>query len=224
MVEQRAVNSPVAGSSPASAAHPIPTAPAYAVTQEGVVTRGSKRLKGCQNKLGYWNVTLRAGLLKRRQVGIHVLVLETFVGPCPPGQEARHLDGNPANNRLSNLCWGTPLENANDKRRHGTVLRGERHPHARLTEHVVLAARQRAQNGELVCAMAIEYGVTPAVLRSAVNGRKWKHLPGAIKRKPGPRRQPSSARRANRRDRCQAGIRRSAIAAATAASASDATT
>lgn len=52
---------------------------------------------------------------------VHRLVLEAFIGPCPSGMECRHLDGNPSNNRLENLLWGTPLENANDRRRHGTV-------------------------------------------------------------------------------------------------------
>lgn len=33
--------------------------------------------------------------------------------------ETRHLDGDPGNNALSNLCWGTRQENAQDKVRHG---------------------------------------------------------------------------------------------------------
>lgn len=48
------------------------------------------------------------------------LVLENFVGPCPPGMECRHLDGDSTNNRLNNLAWGTRLQNASDRIRHGT--------------------------------------------------------------------------------------------------------
>jgi HNH endonuclease/NUMOD4 motif len=33
------------------------------------------------------------------QLRVHRLVLEAFVGPCPPGQECRHLNGNPSDNR-----------------------------------------------------------------------------------------------------------------------------
>jgi len=51
---------------------------------------------------------------------VHELVLIAFVGPRPPGQETRHLDGDPANNRLDNLCWGTRSENNRDAVRHGT--------------------------------------------------------------------------------------------------------
>lgn len=51
---------------------------------------------------------------------VHRLVLTTFVGPCPEGSEACHGDGDPTNNRLDNLRWGTHLENEADKKRHGT--------------------------------------------------------------------------------------------------------
>ena len=51
---------------------------------------------------------------------VHQLVLIAFVGPRPPKMEVRHLDGNPANNRLENLCWGTRSDNIRDAIRHGT--------------------------------------------------------------------------------------------------------
>lgn len=56
----------------------------------------------------------------RRMVRVHVLVMETFIGQCPSGMEIRHLNGNPADNRLSNLAYGTHSENLRDKRAHGT--------------------------------------------------------------------------------------------------------
>lgn len=45
---------------------------------------------------------------------VHRLVLEAFVGKCPDGFEARHLDDDPENNFLSNLAWGTRSENMKD--------------------------------------------------------------------------------------------------------------
>lgn len=51
------------------------------------------------------------------------LVLEAFVGPCPPGGQARHVfDPNARNNALSNLMWGTQADNERDKKRHGSVV------------------------------------------------------------------------------------------------------
>lgn len=50
---------------------------------------------------------------------VHRLVLEAFVGPSPDGTEGCHWNGNPADNRIGNLRWGTPVSNAADRIRHG---------------------------------------------------------------------------------------------------------
>lgn len=55
-----------------------------------------------------------------RSMSVHTLVAGAFLGPCPEGLEVRHLDGDPANNILSNLAYGTRAENMRDKARHGT--------------------------------------------------------------------------------------------------------
>lgn len=68
---------------------------------------------------GYARTSL-SGHGQPRSARVHQLVLEAFVGPPGPGQEARHLDGDKANNRLSNLAWGTHTENMRDAIRHGT--------------------------------------------------------------------------------------------------------
>lgn len=57
---------------------------------------------------------------------VHRLVLEAFVGQPPfEGAETRHINGDPTDNRLANLRWGTHAENMADMLRHGT------HNHAR---------------------------------------------------------------------------------------------
>ena len=72
---------------------------------------------------GYERITLCAGLKNRVDPYIHELVCEAFHGPRPYGMQCRHLDGNKLNNCADNLCWGTPQENTEDKRRHGTLKR-----------------------------------------------------------------------------------------------------
>ena len=57
---------------------------------------------------------------------VHELVLLAFVGPAPHKHECRHLNGDPSDNRLKNLCWGTRSENIADAVRHGTWMTPER--------------------------------------------------------------------------------------------------
>ena len=57
---------------------------------------------------------------------IHIVVLEAFVGLCPPGMQCRHLDDNKTNNYLSNLVWGTQTENAYDSVRNRTHVQSRK--------------------------------------------------------------------------------------------------
>lgn len=68
---------------------------------------------------GYQVVSLwRNG--KQETALVHRLVLFAFVGPEPEGMEGLHADGNPGNNSLSNLRWGTHSENQLEQVAHGT--------------------------------------------------------------------------------------------------------
>ena len=72
-----------------------------------------KRIKGSPNPSGHLTVTLP----DRKKKYIHTIVLETFVGQSE-GMLCRHLNGNPADNRVENLQWGTHLENSQDAKDH----------------------------------------------------------------------------------------------------------
>lgn len=103
---------------------------------------------------------------------IHVLVLEAFVGPCPPGHECRHLDGNPANNHLGNLCWGTSSENHADQYRHGTRVAGNSHPKSKLTSEQVCEVRRIWSEGHLrQREIAERFGVRQSLISRIVNHR-----------------------------------------------------
>jgi len=108
---------------------------------------------------------------------VHSLVLEAFVGPCPDGMECRHLDGDPANNRLDNLRWGTHRENEADKILHGTARTiGETNPMAKLTDVLVLAIRQRATEGLSGRKLAAIFNISPQTISHVLQRRTWKHL------------------------------------------------
>lgn len=67
---------------------------------------------------GYLRVPL-CKLGKKTSHGVHRLVLSAFEGEPQDGAHACHNDGNPANNRLTNLRWDTASANARDRVQHG---------------------------------------------------------------------------------------------------------
>lgn len=106
---------------------PVPGASRYEVSDHGRVRSlvrwtPPRILSPAKSRKGYLTVGIftDAGGGRPRTARVHHLVLEAFVGPRPPGRETRHLDGDPANNYLSNLQWGTASENQQDVLRHGT--------------------------------------------------------------------------------------------------------
>jgi hypothetical protein len=105
---------------------PIPDCPGYEVSDLGRVRShypqrgvpGPHILTGGIDRYGYHVVHFRP--IGREQQKVHALVLRTFVGPRPEGKVVRHLDGNPSNNTLGNLAYGTQSENILDSVAHGT--------------------------------------------------------------------------------------------------------
>lgn len=111
--------------------HDIPGYPGYQITRSGRVRNTSHRqgvrrgqdLKHHIDPLGYRCLHFVVDG-RQRKLRLHRLLLLTFVGPPAAGQtHTRHLDGDPANNDLSNLAWGTPKENAADVDVHGRRAR-----------------------------------------------------------------------------------------------------
>lgn len=94
----------------------------YAVSDKGRVKslRRNKLMSPAFTKDGYGRVALSVKG-EKRYVYVHTLVLEAFVGRRPfEDFVARHLNGNPRDNRAKNLTWGTQKENVADSVRHGT--------------------------------------------------------------------------------------------------------
>lgn len=109
---------------------------------------------------------------KRRTVLLHRLVLDAFVGPCPEGMETRHDNGDRADNRLKNLLWGTPVENAHDRRRHGTHNAGERNGRAKVTDAQAEEISLRCRAGEAQWTVGLDYGLSQAQVSRIVTGKR----------------------------------------------------
>jgi hypothetical protein len=95
--------------------------------------------------------------------------LETFVGPCPPGMEARHLDGNKFNNNLYNLEWTTRSINATDRTRHGTNI------FAKLNNNKAKEIRELRSKGMTLIKLSIKFNVGISAIWSVIHNKTWKY-------------------------------------------------
>lgn len=123
---------------------------------------------------GYPTVSLSRGTGTQKTRQVHQLVLEAFVGPCPPGQEARHGPAGKLDASLLNLCYGTRSENVRDRTRDGQDNRGERSGNAKLTWEKVAEIRECAANGEMQLNLAARFQVSEDCISKVVLGRTWR--------------------------------------------------
>lgn len=124
------------------------------------------------NKYGH----LKVGLYKegvRTEILVHRLVLMAFVRLPWDGEEALHGDGNPTNNMLENLKWGTSKDNSDDCRNHGKIAVGEQLPQTKLSVEEVLLIRADQRSSTLI---AVDYGVSARHIRGIKSNKYWKHI------------------------------------------------
>lgn len=103
----------------------IPSLPEYLASSEGRVMRvpylgtmphGGSRNYGGTPQFGVWNKQDGRFIFtfRGRTYKVHRLICEAFHGPAPKDRPVcMHLDENSANNRATNLSWGTQKENLN---------------------------------------------------------------------------------------------------------------
>ena len=148
--------------------------------KEGKGTRGPNHvLQPSREKTGYLFVKLRFnGRLD--QIKVHKLVMQTFVGLRPDGFEINHIDGNPANNRLTNLEYCTSSQNkfhAYIMGRSIVSCTGSSNGRSKLKESDVIKIRERYTNGGITQQkLADEYGVNQTMIGFIVRRASWPHL------------------------------------------------
>lgn len=127
-----------------------------------------------KTKDGYLSARLCTGVAKRhRYARVHVLVLEAYLGPRPLGHDACHNNGDPSDNRLSNLRWDTKQSNAADRLLHGTDCKGAKNGSAKLTE---MDASSILGDKRPCSHIAKEYGVSRSTISMLKRRTTWKHL------------------------------------------------
>ena len=142
-----------------------------------------RRMSLLKHPFGHLRVHIRPKLGVRHTVYAHRLVLMAFVGPCPDGMQCCHKNGIPDDNRIENLRWDTPKENAADAIRHGThaCLRG-----------LPYGARSRKLDADAVryiksvyitghhefgaIPLSRKYGVANSLIYQIMKGKCWAHV------------------------------------------------
>lgn len=128
-----------------------------------------KILRPCVNKRGYKSVVLRHN---RKDVTreVHTLVAAAFLGDRgPQDEQIRHVDGDPLNNSVGNLMYGTRSQNQLD-------LYSYRGRHHRLTPDQAREIRKRREAGETGRSLAKEFGCSESNISEIVHGRSFAWL------------------------------------------------
>lgn len=149
---------------------PIPELTGYKASASGRIFGPRGELSQFLRK-GYWCVQAA-----NKQRKVSRLVCAAYHGLPPSGaHQAAHLNGDSTDNFYANLQWKTPQQNSDDKKLHGTALRRESHPRAKLTEVDVCVIRHRRKQGEQLRSIHRDFpGVCYATLSHVVNNRNWK--------------------------------------------------
>lgn len=126
---------------------------------------------------GYKGVVLYKNK-KRKAFKTHRLVAEHFLNKDCDRNQVNHIDGDKANNRLSNLEWVTNKENMTHSWREGLRdYKGEKSPFAKITEEqaIKISNFKPKKFGDLAKFLR-SVGVSYSIGCGVYYGYSWKHL------------------------------------------------
>lgn len=139
----------------------------------GTDGRGYKSVRLCRDGKGYMRK-------------VHVLVLTAHVGPRPPGMEGCHGPAGNGVNRLDNLRWDTPSENALDVIRHGNNPQVKKttcpRNHPLVGANLMPSCLAKGQRTCLACNRALSklghrkragHAITPELIQAEADNYYW---------------------------------------------------
>lgn len=104
---------------------------------------------------------------QHRAMRVHMLVARAFLGPTPSSNEVRHRDGDPENNRLTNLRFGNRADNNRD-----IVFHGNR----KVTVATIRSLRIRSARGWSVKRLAQAAEISTAHVWNILKRRCYAHV------------------------------------------------
>jgi hypothetical protein len=145
-----------------------------------------KILKVHLNRHGYLVCQVRQEVNRYKNIQIHCLVAECFVGDKPVGKIVNHIDGVKTNNAPENLEYVTYSENINHAYKNG--LRGRptcfpyikqtgKHPQAKIDEDMakrIKILKLETNWGARKIAKALD--LPRSLVAHVIGGRSWKNV------------------------------------------------
>lgn len=143
----------------------------YEISDFGNIRRKLRPVKTFIVK-GYLGFNVSNGKL-RKSLRVHREVARSFLKDFKDDLLVRHWDGNPLNCKLLNLSMGTHVQNEDDKRRHGTLMEGEKHHQSKLSNDDVLFIRNSGLGSFF---LGRKFKVTPGTIWSIRSKNTWRHI------------------------------------------------
>lgn len=156
---------------------PLPWDSRYLVSNKGEVIGARGRLLTQTDKNGYKLVGVPSPPGSGRSRLAHRVVLETFVGPCPPGMEASHKNHIRSDNRVENLEWISKSENCLMRSERRAYAKGENIGWSKLTDDQVREIKTwpKWERGDQI-AFARKFAVHHTTIRDIRQRKVWRHV------------------------------------------------
>lgn len=153
----------------------------YMVSNKGnVYSNISKKvLKPGLSQQGYLRIGIYLPTHETKRLSVHVMVLETFVGPKPSDDyQVDHIDGDKTNNNVNNLEWVTPSENISRAFKNGLkeAIKGSDHPVSVYTENQIHNACKLLESGLTIPEVADKVNIPKSYLYNIAKGKHWNHI------------------------------------------------
>lgn len=133
-----------------------------------------KLLKPRYCKNGYYYVCLY-GLGIQKNITVHSLVANAFLGDRPNGLDVNHIDGDKSNNSCTNLEYSSRSQNIRHALDTGLCHSriGDNHHASKLSSKDIPAIRYRLAMGHSQLSIARDYGVSQTVIGDISRGVTW---------------------------------------------------
>ena len=151
----------------------------YFVSNMGDVSIGVGVLDQEVNGNGYCRVSLLLDGTPKK-ILIQQLALKAFLGIHPEWFHCAHKNGEPVDNRISNLEWSKFSENKKSvyvDDEGNSLMYGENHPRAKLTVEKVKEIRSQPMDRKEWWRLGKKFGVKTDTIKNAATHNTWKSVP-----------------------------------------------